>query len=63
MISLKIITITIAITFVLKHLQNANKTHLHGLMYVHFQMQKNQCKKTKLLYEYTSMQKNEITNL
>jgi len=26
------ITITIAITFVLKHLQNKNKTHFHGLM-------------------------------
>jgi len=29
---LKVITITIAITFVLNHLQNENKTHLHGLM-------------------------------
>jgi len=32
MIILKVITITIAITFVSKHLQNENKTHLHGLM-------------------------------
>jgi len=31
---LKVITIAIQITFVLKHLQNKNKTHLHGLMLV-----------------------------
>jgi len=31
-IKLKVITIKIAITFVLKHLQNENKPHLHGLM-------------------------------
>jgi len=36
-IALKVITITIATTFVLKHLQNENKTHLHGLMSVYFQ--------------------------
>jgi len=29
---IKLITITIAITFVLKHLQNENKPHLHGLI-------------------------------
>jgi len=32
MITLKVITIAIAITFVLKHLQNENKPNLHGLM-------------------------------
>jgi len=31
-ITLKVIMITIEITFVLKHLQNGKKTHLHGLM-------------------------------
>jgi len=31
-ITLKVITITIAITFVLKHHQNENKPHFHGLM-------------------------------
>jgi len=33
MITLKVITITIAITFVLKHLQNENRPYLYGLMY------------------------------
>jgi len=32
MISLKVITITVAITLVLKHLQNENKINLYGLM-------------------------------
>jgi len=36
-IALKKITITIAITLVLKHLQNENKPHLHGMMEVYFQ--------------------------
>jgi len=30
MMTLKVTTITIAITFVLKHCQKDNKTHLHG---------------------------------
>jgi len=33
MITLKVITINIAITFVFKHPQTENKTHLHGLMF------------------------------
>jgi len=31
-ITLKVITITIAITYVLKHLQDENKPYLYGLM-------------------------------
>jgi len=34
---LKVITFTIAITFVLIHLQNESKTHLHGVLKVYFQ--------------------------
>jgi len=33
----KKITITMVITFVLKHLQNESKTHFHGVMKAYFQ--------------------------
>ena len=67
-ITLKVITITIVITFVLKHLQNENKSYLYDLMYKY--INKNKPYLCGLMHKYIFRQQtiwvntmNEITNL
>jgi len=47
---LKVITITIVITFVIKHLQNKNKPYFYGLMYKY--INENKTYLYGLMYKY-----------
>jgi len=64
-ITLKLITISIAIAVVLKHPQKENKIHLHGLMKVYFQTTRdmnccNKCNYESLRTKHRKKAKNHI---